>query len=43
MYMLFCADGIDDQTAALSAMERCVADIRHWKLHDKLKLINEMN
>ena len=34
----FCADSIDDQTAGFSAMECCIADIRHWMLHDKLKL-----
>ena len=38
-----CRFVLDDQVAALSTMERCVADIRYWKLHDKLKLIDEMN
>ena len=38
LYLSFCADGIDDQTAAFSAIERCIADKHHWMLHDKLKL-----
>ena len=42
MYLSFCADSIDDQTTALSSMERWLADIRHWKLHDKVKLIYEI-
>ena len=28
-FLSFCADSIDDQTAAFSAMEHCTPDIRH--------------
>ena len=41
MYLSFCADGIDDQTAPFSLVERLVANIRHWILHDKLELNND--
>ena len=41
LYLSFCANSIDDQTAALAAMEHCISDIRSWMHHDKLKLNDE--
>ena len=37
LYLSFSANIIDDQTAALAAMEHCISDIRSWMYYDKLK------
>ena len=36
------ADGLLSQTDAIQAMERCMEDIRHWMVSDRL-LLNDQN
>ena len=38
LYLSFNADSTVEQSAALVAMQSCIADIRKWMLRDKLKL-----
>lgn len=35
------ADGLSSQTYAIQAMERCIEDIRHWMVSDRLLLNDE--
>ena len=35
------ADGLSSQTDAIQAMERCIEDIRHWMVSDRLLLNDE--
>ena len=35
------ADGLSSQTGAIQAMERCIEDIRHWMVSDRLLLNDE--
>ena len=35
------ADGLLSQTSAIEAMERCIEDIRHWMVSDRLLLNDE--
>ena len=43
LYLSFsAADGLFSQTDAIQAMERCIADIRHWMVSDRL-LLNDEN
>ena len=38
LYLSFSADSRVEQSAALSAMQNCIADIRQWMLQDRLRL-----
>ena len=38
LYISFNADSRAEQSAALSAMQNCTADIRKWMLQDRLRL-----
>ena len=43
LYLSFSqADGLFSQTDAIQAMERCIEDIRHWMVSDRL-LLNDEN
>ena len=43
LYLSFSpADGLFSQTDAIQAMERCIQDIRHWMVSDRL-LLNDEN
>ena len=43
LYLSFSpADGLFSQTDAIQAMERCIQDIRHWMVSDRLLLNDEM-
>ena len=42
LYLSFSpADGLFSQTDAIQAMERCIEDIRHWMVSDRLLLNDE--
>ena len=41
LFLSFCADSIDNKTAAFSDMKCCIAIIHHWMLHDKLTFNDE--
>ena len=41
LFLSFCADSIDNKTAAFSVMKCCIANIHHWMLRDKLTFNDE--